>query len=101
MSLTKPQECNARQKIQFHSTLDETGVPANRLHFKRRAIEKEKGGRVLNVTERRNDIKFINLRVEKYQRRSKAQIGCRHMDKMIDVFVLTQLMKRREKVANE
>lgn len=41
--------------------------------------------------------KFINLRVEKYQRRSKAQIGCRHMDKMIDVFVLTQLMKVKER----
>lgn len=41
--------------------------------------------------------KFINLRVEKYQRRSKVQIGGSHMDKMIDVFVLTQLMEVKER----
>ena len=41
--------------------------------------------------------KFINLRVEKYQRRSKVQIGGSHTDKMRDVFVLTQWREVKER----
>lgn len=54
----------------------------------------------MNVTEIRNDIqnyKSKGRNMSEEEQRRRGQTRCSHMDKMIDVFVLTQLMKVEER----